>query len=136
MPNFFTLLKHGHTKGQIKSRNKRFQKRKVQIEEALGGAAVQREYNSLDEMLEALINNGEPHVANPALITSYLLDWRRKERHGGVQSWYALCDLGNVVHTVVWTMTDYVNGVKTEGGKLYDMTKTAFEEMEELLNLD
>jgi hypothetical protein len=134
MPDFFKNLMSGHTKGQIKKRDKRFKKRKARIEELLGGAPVQLEYDSLDEMLEALLRQTEPHLLDLSLVRTYILDWRRKESHGGTQSWYVLCDLGNVVEKVVWTMTNSVNGVRTEGGKIYDMAKNTLDLVDEILS--
>jgi hypothetical protein len=136
MPEFFKKLMSGHTKGQIKNRNKRFQKRKAKIEELLGAAAIQLEYNTLDEMLQALIGQTEPHLPDVTLIRSYILDWRRKESHGGTQSWYILCSGSNVVRTVVWTTTSMLNGNMIQGGKIYDMTKNTVEVVEEALGLD
>jgi hypothetical protein len=135
MPDFFKKLMSGHTKGQIKNRNKRFQKRKARIEELLGAAAIQLEYNSLDEMLQALLGQTEPHLPDLSLVRTYILDWRRKESHGGTQSWYILCNGSNVVETVVWTMTSNLNGNMIQGGKIYNMTQNTVEVVEEVLNL-
>jgi hypothetical protein len=136
MPDFLTKLKRGHTKMQIKSRDKRFKKRKAQIETLLGGASVQLEYDSLDALLDALNGDGAPFLTKKTLIRDYILDWRRKEKHEGTQTWYALCDMGHVVQHVVWTLTGTgKNGELVNGGKIYDMTKTAMEELELSLNL-
>lgn len=135
MPSFIKKFMAGNTSGQIAARNKRFQKRKSNIETVLGGAAVQMEFQSLDEMLGAINAEGGPIVVKMPVVNGYILDWRRKANHGGTQSWYALCDLGNVCKTVVWTTTDSdKKGKIVHGGKVYNMETTAVEDIAQQLN--